>query len=143
MSKIKMIIEKIKNDKVQARKNKDTAATKILSLVMSELDRKQKYTDVDTIKVIKDSIKNNKLMLEHQSDSDKIDLLSKEIAILEKYLPEQFTTEEINKIVNEFVTANGPCTMQHLGKLMKQFKESGKDYDGAVVSIIFKQQINI
>jgi len=143
MSKIKMIIEKIKNDKVQARKNKDTATTKILSLVLSELDRKQKYTDVDTIKVIKDSIKSNKLMLEHQSDTDKIDILSKEIAILEKYLPEQFTTEEITKIVNEFVSTNGPCTMQHLGTLMKQFKESGKDYDGAVVSIIFKQQIKI
>ena len=68
--------------------------------------------------------------------------VNKEIQILEKYLPEQLTEEEILSLVKEAIENTGAASMKDMGKVMGALKEktTGKA-DGKVVSDMVKQEL--
>ena len=67
---------------------------------------------------------------------------SQELAIIETYLPEQVSDEEVAKIIDELIASSGATTMKDLGKVMgpamKQLK--GKA-DGKKIQEIVKSKL--
>ena len=64
----------------------------------------------------------------------------KELELLQKYLPEQLSEEEIKKFVEEAISATGASSMSDMGKLMGSLmpKIKGKA-DGNLVSKIVRK----
>ena len=73
---------------------------------------------------------------------DLADKESEELAIIETYLPEQVSDEEVEAIVDELIAASGASTMKDLGKVMgpamKQLK--GKA-DGKKIQELVKSKL--
>jgi uncharacterized protein YqeY len=88
-----MIVEQIKKDMVQAMKDKDTVKRDILRVLKGEFQRDFITEDDAALKKIKKLVTNLK-----DSNGDQI-----EIDILEAYLPEQLSTEELTSKVKEFM----------------------------------------
>jgi uncharacterized protein YqeY len=71
------------------------------------------------------------------------DLVQKEKAeleILQKYLPEQMSQEEIKKLAQEIITKTGASEMKDMGKVLSELmpKVKGKA-EGGMVSQIVKE----
>ena len=101
--------EKILNDLKEAMKNQDKETLSVIRMVkgamqMQELDKKANLTDDEVIGVIAKEIKTRKesiVEFEKGGRSDLIEKTNKEIEILNKYMPEQLSEEEVNKIIDE------------------------------------------
>ena len=66
----------------------------------------------------------------------------KELEILQKYLPEQLSEEEIKKLVDEAISQTGASNISDMGKVMGALmpKIKGKA-DGSLVSKIVKESL--
>lgn len=74
---------------------------------------------------------------------DLIDKLDKEISVVDHYLPEQLSEEEIRSVVQEAIAQTQASSMKDMGKVMGALmpKTKGKA-DGSLVSSIVKEELN-
>src|SRR3989344_3588589 len=78
-------------------------------------------TDEDVIEVIGKEVKKRKESIELYEKGGRKDSAEKEKAeavLLETYLPEQLTEEEIIKIVDDAISSAGASSIQDMGKVM-------------------------
>ncbi len=108
-----------------------------------ELAKESQLTDEEIIEVVSSEIKKRKESILEFEKGNREDLVAKEkkeIEILEKYLPEQLSEEEIKKLTKEIIDkteASGPKDMgKVMGELMPKVK--GKA-EGGMVSRIVKE----
>ena len=65
-----------------------------------------------------------------------------QIAIIEKFLPEQLTEEEIEKVVVQTIAATGADGMKDMGKVMGIVsKELAGQADGKTISMLVKKKL--
>ena len=136
------MIEKIRKDMQDAKRNKETAKANLLSTLYAEMFSQSKsgkeFTDDDELKIIRKFMKNADETLSFDISEDAKQKLLEEKKILESYLPGQLTKDEIENIVSK-MTGEGKT----IKEIMPFFKEnySGK-YDGKMVSEIVKSKIS-
>lgn len=97
------------------------------------------------IKVIQGEIKKRKDSSEQFRAAARVDLAEKEereAALLQAYLPQPLTTEEVEKLVDEAIAETGAKTPKEMGLVMKavQPKTAGRA-DGKVVSELVKKKL--
>ena len=117
---------KLLNDLTLAMKNQDKETLSVLRMVkgaiqLEEINLKHELTDDEFIGVVSKQIKTRKesiLEFEKASRTDLIDQTKKEIEILNKYMPEQLSEEEVLKVIDEAFSAINPQTQSDMGKLM-------------------------
>jgi uncharacterized protein len=135
-----MLIEKIRKDMQDAKKNRETVNANLLSTLYAEIFTQSKsgkeMTEEDEIKIIRKFIKNTDETLSYGISDDAKQKLNQEKAILESYLPQQLTKDEIEKKVSELISEG-----KTMKDIMPYFKEnySGR-YDGKTVSEIVKSK---
>ena len=124
---------KIMADRMLAMKNGDTEKKNVLSTLVGELDRLSKDpTDEQVLKGIKKLIDSNTLVGNDASLSEN--------KILEKYLPQLMSTDELTFVIEKIVKDNSYSGMKDMGKLMKTLStEYASRYDGTVASGIVKK----
>ena len=130
------MIDKLRADRMQARKDGAKIKTSILTTLLGEVETNLKRDPkFDVIKLIKKFVKNNEETLERATDKVAINILKTEIQILSEYLPKQLTEDDIRVIISDI----NKSEINNIGIIMKHFKEnySGR-YDGSVVSKIIK-----
>lgn len=115
-------------------------------LIESELEKESQLTDEETLEVISSETKKRKeaiLLFEKGQRMELAEKEKKEAAILEKYLPEQLSEEEIKKLAKEAIQKTGVKEMKDMGKIMAELmpKVKGKA-DGGLVSKIIKDLLN-
>lgn len=118
--------EQILNDLKIAMKNQDKDTLKVIRMVkgsmqLEEIKLKHELNDDEVISIIAKEIKTRKESIkefEKGNRQDLIDETNKEIEILDKYLPEQLSDEEIDSIINETFDKINPCGMKDMGKIM-------------------------
>ena len=118
--------EKILNDLVSAMKNKDKETLTVLRMVkgaiqLEEINKKQELNDEDVIAVLSKQIKTRKesiVEFEKAGRTDLVDQTQKEIEILNKYMPEQLSEEEVLKVIEDAFNTVNPQTQSDMGKLM-------------------------
>ncbi len=106
------------------------------------LVKESQLTDEEIISVISSEIKKRKdavVLYEKGNRQELADKEKKEIEVLQKYLPEQFSEEKIKKLVQAAIEKVGAKEIKDMGKVMAELmsKVRGKA-DNSLVSEIVK-----
>lgn len=121
----------------------DKERVSALRLIVSELQKAAKEGDADEIAVLQRERKRRVEAAEAYREAAREDLAeaeAKEAAIIETYLPEQLSDEELRAIVGDVVAESGASSPQEMGKVMSQVmpKVQGRA-DGKRVSAMVKE----
>ena len=145
--------DKIKNDIVNALKEKDTLKLQTLRGVKGDADlthinKKVEINDELMIEVLSRQIKTRResiVEFEKGNRSDLIEKTTKEIALLQEYLPKQLTDEELNKVIDDAFNKVNPTSNKDMGLIMKEVTPlvKGKADMGKVSSIIKERLSNL
>lgn len=131
------LIETIKQDLLQARKDGDKFASSMLSTLVGDADRVGKDngnrapTDSEVQAVAVKFMKSAKQNLELTSRPE----FEIEIEILERYLPKSLSEMELISIIKEQVAQHGKNKGKVLGFLAKEYKNR---YDGKQAADLFQ-----
>lgn len=114
---------------------------------VEELEKESFLTDGEVIEVILSEIKKRKESVLEFERGKREDLVKKEkaeIEVLQKYLPEQLSEEEIEKLAKEVIKRIGAKEMKDMGKVMTELmpKVKGKA-EGGFVSKIVKELLTL
>ena len=140
----------IDNDLKLALKSGDKFTLSVLRMLKSEIINESRkgslhtLTDDEVLKVIKKGVKTRKDSIEEYKKYGKLDTvneLAKEVDILNKYLPQEMSKEEIIKIVNEVFEELKPSSMKDMGNLMKVISSKITNADMSLVSKIVKDKL--
>ena len=145
--------ERILNDLKTAMKNQDKDTLKVIRMVkgsmqLAEIDLKHELNDDEVISIISKEIKTRRDSIkefEKGNRQDLVDETEKEIKILENYLPEQLSEDEVNSIIDEVFNKVQPNGMQEMGKIMGMISPlvKGKTDLGSVSSKIKEKLSNL
>jgi uncharacterized protein YqeY len=81
-------------------------------------------------------------MYDKAGATDKADAERAEIEIIERFLPERMSEDDLKTLVNEVVDAAGEVTPQQMGQLIGQVKtKAGPTADGAVIARLVKERL--
>lgn len=122
------MIEKLKKDMVEAMKNKEKDRLTVIRMVKASMDqehidRKREINDDLLIDVVNKQIKMRKDSIVEFEKGNRTDLVEKtqsEIDILMAYLPEQLSSEEVIKVIDEVFEEVKPESQKDMGKVMKE-----------------------
>ncbi len=143
--------EQILSDLVTAMKSQDKERLMVIRSVKSamqleEINLKRNLNDDEVIGVITKQIKTRKDSIaefEKGNRQDLIEATQKEINILQEYLPEQLTSEELNKIIEDVFNQVQPTSSKDMGRVMATITPLVKGKaDMKEVSNIIKSKLN-
>lgn len=148
-----MTKKELKEELKQSMLARDSEKTSALRMVISalgyfEIDKGgagYEATEEEVEAVLQKQVKQRRDSVEQFKAGGRDDLVakeSKEIEILEKYLPAQMGEEEIKKLVDEAVTQTGASGAADMGKVMGALmpKVKGKA-DGGLVSKLVREKL--
>lgn len=123
-----MLAEKISKDYIQAMKDKDTFKSSVVSFLRAQLKnviiekKVENLEDVDVIAVIKKQVKQRQdsiAQFEQGGRSDLVEKEKKEMAILQGYLPQQASVEDVETAVRQALVETKAAGMKDMGAVMK------------------------
>ena len=120
------MVEKLEKDMIEAMKAQDKFRLTVIrmvkaSLKQEQIDHKKEINDELLIDVVNKQIKMRKDSITEFEKANRTDLVEKtqeEINILLEYLPEQLSSEEVEKIINDIFEEVKPEGMKDMGKVM-------------------------
>ena len=120
---IRHLIEEAVKSSMRER-NKDRTSTlrmALSELKKEEIDNKIELSNEDSIKILQRMIKQRKESMSQFLNAQRNDLAEKEeseIVILQDFLPEQMSEDDINKLVIEAINETDAKEPQDIGKVM-------------------------
>lgn len=146
------LLEQINIDLKQAMRDKNELVVSTLRMLSSAVKEKEislrkgdavVLSDEQIVDIISSEVKKRKDSVVSYESGGRQDLADKEkeeIKILEKYMPEQLSDEELEKIVKEIVSSLGEVSMKDFGKIMGQIVPRTKGRaDGNKISEMVKK----
>lgn len=143
--------EKILEDLKSAMKSQDKEKLSVIRMVkgaisLEEINKKIELSDDDIIAIIAKQIKTRKESIvdfEKGNRQDLVEQTKREIEILNQYMPQQFSKEEIRNILNEIFDQVQPKGISDMGKVMKEASSRFKGRaDMSSVSQMIKDRLN-
>ena len=129
------IFEKVNNALGNSLKSKQSERVLTLRAVISakkdkEIEKRtqenKEVTDEDMISILNKMLKQRKESVEMYLKANRQDLVDKEnneIKIIEEFLPQQLSSDEVKKICSEAISAVGASSIKDMGKVMQSLKE--------------------
>lgn len=143
--------ERILEDLKTAMKNQDKETLAVIRMVkgaisLEEINTKKELNDDDVIAIIAKQIKTRKesiVEFEKGNRQDLVEKTNKEIEILNQYMPEQLSEEEVISTIDQIFETVKPTGISDMGKVMKEASNilKGKA-DMSFVSRIIKEKLN-
>jgi len=143
--------EKIVSDLTASMKAQDSARTSTLRMVKAAMMNRQiekgaELDDDEVSKLLRSLVKQRRDSIEQYEKAGRQELAAKEageIEVIEAYLPQAATREEIEAAVNDAIASSAATSMKDMGKVMKaaQTVLSGKNADGRLISEIVKAKL--
>lgn len=144
------LFEKVNDDIKTAMKERDKVALETLRNIKKVfLEAKtapganDTLEDADALKMIQKLAKQGKESAQTYIDAGRQDLADAELAqvsVIERYLPEQLSEAEIEKIVKTIIEQTGAASMKDMGKVMGLAnKQLAGKADGKAISGIVKK----
>jgi len=143
MSQLKQLIT---NDMKLAMKAKDKSALKAIRMILGaikqkEIDDRIELDNAQVLVVIQKMVKQRKDSISQFADADRTDLVEieeSELSIINNYMPEQLSADEVDAAVTKAIADSGADSMKDMGKLMGILKGQldGKADMGAVSQLI-------
>ena len=141
----------ITEDMKSAMKAGDKDRLKVVRLILAaikqvEVDKRIELDDAAVLAVLTKMVKQRRDSVEQFEKGNREDLAKierDEIAVLETYLPEQLSADELAAMVDEVIKATGAEGIRDMGKVMGQIKAkaSGRADMGAVSAAV-KERLN-
>ena len=138
------LIELISKDLTDAMKTKDELRLSVLRMVKSALKNKEiekirPLDDAESLQVLQTLVKQRRESVEQFTRGGRQDLAdkeTKEIAIIEKYLPAGASDAEMNAAIEAAIAETGANSPKQMGAVIKaaRAKLEGKTVDGKVLS---------
>ena len=112
----------------------------------AQIDKGETLTDEESSKILKTAAKQLKESIDQYQKGGRDDLAEKEafeLTLLEKYLPEQLSEEQIRQTVKNIVKNTGAGSMQDMGKVMgATMQELAGSADGKIVQKIVQEELS-
>ncbi len=149
------IRKKIEADLQLALKEKNKITISTLRLIIAGIkdkdiafrskDNKEGIKEDDIKQLLKKMIKQRNESIEIYKKSNRNDLLDiekKEVQIISKFLPKQFSEEETNKICKDTINKIGATSVRDMGKVMGMLKKNYADVlDFSKAGLILKNML--
>jgi uncharacterized protein len=137
------VLEQVRSDTTAAMKAGEKERVTALRLVVSELQKAAKDGNDDEIAVLQRERKRRLESAEAYREAGRDDLAEgeeREAQIIEAYLPQQLSDEELRAIVGDVVAETGAASPKEMGQVMSQVmpKVQGRA-DGKRVSAVVKE----
>lgn len=143
--------DRLADEMKDAMRSQDKLRLSTIRMLLSavkykEIDLGKKLTEEEVIETVTSSVKQRRDSIEQFSNAGRTDLVEKEEAelkILQGFLPEQLSVEEVEAEIDRTVTEAGASGMKDLGKIMKLLmpKVSGRA-DGKMVSDKVRERLS-
>ena len=146
-----MLKEKLLEDLKESMKDKNVTRKNVVQMVRAavlqvEKDKQIEVTEEQIIEIIAKEAKKRRDSINDYEKSGRQDLLNQineEISILEEYLPEQLSIEEIEIKVKEIIAELGASSIKDMGMVMKAAKEKlGASADGKAINEVAKKLLS-
>ena len=144
---IRHLIEEAVKSSMKERNKERTATLRMAlsELKKEEIDNKIELSNEDSIKILQRMIKQRKESMSQFLNAQRNDLAEKEeseIVILQDFLPEQMSEDDINKLVIEAINETDAKEPQDIGKVMGFLKTKIQgNADMGVVSKLVKENL--
>ncbi|MCM3738696.1 GatB/YqeY domain-containing protein [Oceanobacillus luteolus] len=145
------LLEKLNQDMVQAMKNKDKDTLSVIRMVKASIQNesiklgKEHLTEDEELTILSRELKQRKESLQEFTSAGREDLSEKvrfEINVLEQYMPEQLSLEELHEIVEQTIQEANATSMKDFGKVMgKVIPLTKGKADGSQVKKIVEQKL--
>jgi uncharacterized protein YqeY len=144
------IKERLKADMIAAMKGKEKRLEAIrfvlAAIKKQEVDTRKDLDDTAVIAILSNLVKQRRDSIEQFGKGGRQDLVDKEEAellVLQGYLPQQLSREELAKIVDEAVAQSGAKSAREMGAVMKILmpKVAGRA-EGSAISELVKSKLS-
>lgn len=132
-------------------KARDAERTSTLRMVKAavmnrEIEKGGELSDDELMKTLRSLVKQRRDSVEQYEQAGREELAAKEraeIVVIEAYLPQAASREEIERVVSEVIAETGATTMREMGAVMKaaQSRLAERNADGKTVSEIVKAKL--
>tara|TARA_B100001167_G_C16553082_1_gene204393 strand:- start:36 stop:479 length:444 start_codon:yes stop_codon:yes gene_type:complete len=145
------LVDEIQKDMYKAMKEKEKERINALRNIIGKLkykyiDKGDKLTEQEEIKVIQSLAKQRRESIELYKQGGRNDLVeteTKELSIIEEYLPQAMSEEEVRRLVRKTVKETGAESMSDLGKVMPLVMKKGAGkVDGKIAQEILRELLS-
>ena len=145
------LFDEIQKDMYKAMKEKEKERINALRNIIGKLkykyiDKGDKLTEQEEIKVIQSLAKQRRESIELYKQGGRNDLVeteTKELSIIEEYLPQAMSEEEVRRLVRKTVKETGAESMSDLGKVMPLVMKKGAGkVDGKIAQEILRELLS-
>ncbi len=146
------LLERLNDDLKQAMRNKEKEKLSVIRMLKASLQNetiklgRSDLTNDEELTILSREVKQRKDSLREFENADRQDLADKihsELAIIDEYLPQQLSEDELSLLVKKAVEQTNSSSKADMGKVMAVLipQTKGKA-DGALVSKLVQQHLS-
>jgi uncharacterized protein YqeY len=138
------LAEEIQKDLVEAMRAKDELRLNVLrgikaAIKLKEVEKIRALDQLETIQILQTLVKQRKESIEQFTKGNRPELAqkeTKELAIIESYLPAGASTSEMDAAITKAISETGANSIKQMGAVVKAAKSAlqGKTVDGKALS---------
>lgn len=134
-----------------AMKNKETLRRDVIRMAQSaikqvEIDDQKELSPEEVVTIIQREIKKRRESIEELANAgreEQADNERSEVTILESFLPQQLSEDEVRAIVQEVIQKTGASSPKEMGKVMGPVMQQVKGLaDGTLVNRIVREELS-
>ncbi|MBO8130150.1 MAG: GatB/YqeY domain-containing protein [Candidatus Marinimicrobia bacterium] len=144
------IKERLQRDLVEAMKKKDILMVSVIRMLKNgikqkEIELKRDLSNDEVINVLNHAVKQRKEAIEAYEKAGREDMAERELReleIIQTYLPEKLSQEELIKIIDQVIKEVGASSMKDMSKVMPRIMQIVKGRaDGSEVQKIVRSKL--
>lgn len=124
------LISRIKSEQIVAMKAKDKPRLSTIRLIISavrqqEIDGQKTLNDEEVLAVLVKMVKQRRDSVSQYQSAGRDDLADVELAeisVLDEFMPQPLSDDEVDAMVKDAIAASGASSMQDMGKIMAILK---------------------
>jgi uncharacterized protein YqeY len=146
------LTERIQKDLVDSMRAKDELRLSVLrgikaAIKHKEVEKIRALDDAESIQILQTLVKQRKESIEQFTKGNRPELAekeTKELAILESYLPAGASAAEMNAAIDKAIAETGANSMKQMGAVVKAAKAAleGKSVDGKALSDLVRERLS-
>jgi hypothetical protein len=145
------LLETLRKDMFSATKDGNTTKADIIKMAIAaiknaEIEKGEVLDDKETVKVLRKEVKkiqDSIAQFTTMGRQDLVDRETKQLEVLQEYLPKQMSEEEIKKVVKAKIVELEAEGMKDFGKVMGVvMKELAEQAEGGIVKDIIESLLN-
>lgn len=145
------LLEQIQKDMVEAMRAKDELRLSVVRMIKAaikhkEVEKIRPLEDAETLQVLQTLVKQRKESIEQFTKGGRAELAqkeTKELAIIETYLPASASAEEMQAAIGKAMTETAANSMKQMGAVVKAARAhlEGKNVDGKALSDLVRERL--